>query len=198
MKHHRVISTAVLFLLLGTTLPAFAQNAKDDQGGAAPTTPQSQPQPTSVPQSQQQPTSVPPSQPQPPRVPQAQSQPTRVPQSQLQPTRVPSSQPQPTRVQNVPPQPTTNNSGGHGNPYGRISNANYRAHFGQSHSFHMMRPRMIGGFHRFQYGGYWFGFNQGWPSGWSYGDTCYVVYNGGAYYLNNLSHPDIHVTLRMF
>ena len=33
MKHNRVISTAVLFLLLGTTIPAFAQKGEEEKGG---------------------------------------------------------------------------------------------------------------------------------------------------------------------
>src|SRR5271165_531269 len=33
MKDHRVINTAVLFLLLGITLPAFAQKGEEEKGG---------------------------------------------------------------------------------------------------------------------------------------------------------------------
>ena len=82
--------------------------------------------------------------------------------------------------------------------YGRISDTSYRAHFGHGHSFHMMRPQMIGGYNRFQYGGYWFGFNQGWPVGWSYDDTVYVEYIDGAYYLCDLRFPGVQITLNMF
>src|SRR6202142_1241499 len=98
MKHHGVLLTAVLFLLLGTTLPALAQSADDGKGGTAPTTPQTQPQPTRVPQGKYQP--------QPSRVPTAQreAQPPRAPlaQNQPQPTRAPLSPvpAQPPRAQN--------------------------------------------------------------------------------------------------
>jgi len=51
---------------------------------------------------------------------------------------------------------------------------------------------------RFQYGGYWFGFNRPWPSGWDYNDDVYVVYEGGGYYLYNLRHPGIRITLNLF
>ena len=47
----------------------------------------------------------------------------------------------------------------------------------------MGRPQMSGGYNRFQYGGYSFGYNQGWPVGWGYNDNFYVVYVNGAYYL---------------
>jgi hypothetical protein len=88
--------------------------------------------------------------------------------------------------------------GNYGNHYGRISDVSYRSHFGHDHWFHMGRPEMIGGYNRFHYGGYWFGFNQGWPVGWDYNDDCYVEYNGGAYYMYNRRHPGMHITLRMF
>ena len=48
MKQNRVISTAVLFLLLGTTIPAFAQKGEEEKGGgggkAQPAQHQAQPQ----------------------------------------------------------------------------------------------------------------------------------------------------------
>jgi hypothetical protein len=196
MKHNGVISTAVLFLILGITIPALAQNAKDDQGVVAPATPQVQPQPSPVPQEKDQP--------QPSPAPQAQraEQPTRAPRaaSKAQPPPTPQAQPQaqPQPAQNTQALAPANNADSSGNQYGRISNASYSAYFGQGHSFHMMRPQMIRGYNRFQYGGYWFGFNHRWPLAWNYGDTCYVVYNGGAYYLHNLSHPGIRINLSMF
>ena len=57
---------------------------------------------------------------------------------------------------------------------------------------------MIGGYNRFQYGGYSFGYNQGWPSGWGYNDNFYVVYLNGAYYLCDLRFPGIEITLNIF
>ncbi len=92
----------------------------------------------------------------------------------------------------------TNRGGGGGGQYGRISNANYGAHFGHDHSFHMGRPQMIGGYNRFQYGGYWFGFNAGWPIGWDYDDDVYVEYIDGAYYMFDLRHPGIQIALNIF
>jgi len=88
--------------------------------------------------------------------------------------------------------------GNYGGLYGRISDVSYRSHFGHNHWFHMGRPEMIGGYHRFHYGGYWFGFDQQWPVGWDYNDNCYVEYNDGAYYMYNLRHPGMHITLRIF
>ena len=94
-----------------------------------------------------------------------------------------------------------NDNGGHGNNgnhYGRISDASYRSHFGHDHSFHMARTQMIGGYNRFQYGGYSFGYNQGWPVGWGYNDDFYVEYIDGAYFLCDLRYPGVQITLNMF
>ena len=54
----------------------------------------------------------------------------------------------------------------------------------------MGNPQMVGGFSRFQYGGYWFGFVQPWPVGWYYTDDVYVDYTGDGYYLYNRRFPD--------
>jgi len=88
-------------------------------------------------------------------------------------------------------------NGNNGNHYGRISDANYHEHFGRDHSFHMMRPQFIGGYNRFQCGGYWFGFNVGWPYGWSYNDDVYVEYIDGGYFMYDLRHPGIHLRLSL-
>ena len=103
---------------------------------------------------------------------------------------------QPQRAQQT--QPVAQNRGNNGNHYGRIPDDHYHANFGHGHSFHMIRPQMISGYNRFQYGGYWFGFNQGWPSGWSYDDDVYVEYVDGVYYLYDLRHPGIRITLNIF
>ena len=62
----------------------------------------------------------------------------------------------------------------------------------------MGRPQVSGGYNRFQYGGYSFGYNQGWPVGWGYNDDFYVEYINGFYYLCDLRFPGIQITLNMF
>jgi hypothetical protein len=62
----------------------------------------------------------------------------------------------------------------------------------------MGHPQMIGGYNRFQYGGYWFGFNEGWPVDWDYNDDFYVEYIDGVYYMFNLRHPGFRLTLNIF
>ena len=217
MKPNRVISTAVLLLLLGAAIPAFAQKGKEEKGGgggkAQPAQHQAQPQqraqkaqPQQRAQQAQPQQRAQKAQPQ-QRTQQAQrQQPQRTQQAQRQqPQRTQQAQrQQPQRTQQARQsgrqqgQAVANNRGNNGNHYGRISDTSYRAHFGQGHSFHMIRPQMIGGYNRFQYGGYWFGFNQGWPVGWSYDDTVYVEYVDGAYYLCDLRFPGIQISLSMF
>jgi hypothetical protein len=82
-----------------------------------------------------------------------------------------------------------------GNRGGRIPEDRFRANFGREHVFVINRPVIIEGQPRFQYGGYWFGFNQPWPVGWLYTDNVYVDYVDGGYFLFNPFHPGIRVVI---
>ena len=48
---------------------------------------------------------------------------------------------------------------------------------------------------RFQYGGYWFGFVDAWPSNWLYTQDVFVVEIDGVYYLCNASYPGVNIEL---
>jgi primosomal protein N' len=72
---------------------------------------------------------------------------------------------------------------------GRIPDDRFRANFGSGHNFHMGNPVLVGGYSRFQYGGFWFGFVQPWPSGWYYTDDVYIDYVDGGYYMYNPYYP---------
>ena len=198
MKQNRVISTAVLSLLLGITIPAFAQKGQEDKGGGKGKAQQMQhqQQPQHAQQAQHAKQAQPQRQPQRSQQVQRQQQPQRSRQAQR--SQQPQHAQQAQRRGGQQGQRVAYNRGNNGNHYGRIPDDRYRAHFGRDHSFRMIRPRMIGGYNRFQYGGYWFGFNQPWPSGWYYTDDVYVEYVGGAYYLYNPRHPGIHITLNLF
>ena len=198
MKQNRVISTAVLSLLLGITIPAFAQKGQEDKGGGKGKAQQMQhqQQPQHAQQAQHAKQAQPQRQPQRSQQVQRQQQPQRSRQAQR--SQQPQHAQQAQRRGGQQGQRVTYNRGNNGNHYGRIPDDRYRAHFGREHRFRMIRPRMIGGYNRFQYGGYWFGFNEPWPSGWYYTDDVYVEYLGGAYYLYNPRHPGIHITLNLF
>jgi hypothetical protein len=78
---------------------------------------------------------------------------------------------------------------------GRIPDDRFRSHFGRGHEFRIGSPRLVDGYSRFQYGGYWFGFVQPWPAGWYYTDEVYVDYINGQYYLCNPSYPGVQVAI---
>ncbi len=80
---------------------------------------------------------------------------------------------------------------------GRIPEDHFRANFGSTHVFVINRV-IVEGAPRFQYGGYWFGFGEPWPMGWSYTDNVYVDYVDGGYYLYNPVHPGIRIVINVF
>ncbi len=78
---------------------------------------------------------------------------------------------------------------------GRIPDADFHAHFGREHHFHVGHPQVVNGESRFQYGGYWFTFGEPWPVGWGYDDDFYVDFIDGQYYLIDLRHPEVRLAL---
>jgi hypothetical protein len=81
----------------------------------------------------------------------------------------------------------------HGNS--RIPDDRFRASFGREHRFRIDSPRIVDGYSRFQYGGFWFGFVQPWPEDWYYTDDVYVDFVDGGYYLYNPSYPDVRIEI---
>jgi hypothetical protein len=78
---------------------------------------------------------------------------------------------------------------------GRIPDDRFRSNFGRRHEFRIGSPRLVDGYSRFQYGGYWFGFVQPWPVEWYYTDDVYVDYINGQYYLCNPSYPGDQIAI---
>ncbi len=78
---------------------------------------------------------------------------------------------------------------------GRIPDDRFRSNFGRGHEFRIGSPRLVDGYSRFQYGGYWFGFVQPWPVDWYYTDDVYVDYIDGQYYLCNPSYPGDQIAI---
>jgi hypothetical protein len=54
---------------------------------------------------------------------------------------------------------------------------------------------MDGGYSRFQYGGFWFGFVDPWPEDWYYVDDVYIDFMDGGYYLYNPQYPGVRVAI---
>jgi hypothetical protein len=78
---------------------------------------------------------------------------------------------------------------------GRIPDERFRSNFGSGHRFRIGAPVMVGGYSRFQYGGFWFGFVQPWPVAWYYTDDVYVDFIDGGYYLCDPSYPGDRVLI---
>jgi len=89
-------------------------------------------------------------------------------------------------------QPAKNAGGGE---RGRIPADRYKANFGREHTFRVSQGDYNN--HRFQYGGYWFGFAAPWPGNWLYTQQVFVVDIGGVYYLCNPTYPGVNVELNI-
>jgi flagellar motor protein MotB len=76
---------------------------------------------------------------------------------------------------------------------GRIPDDRFRANFGREHTFHVSEGDYRN--HRFQYGGYSFGFVGVWPANWLYTQDVFVVDIDGVYYLCNPVYPGVNITL---
>jgi hypothetical protein len=82
-----------------------------------------------------------------------------------------------------------------GNGGGRIPDDRYKANFGQQHTFRVSQGDYNN--HRFQYGGYSFGFVGAWPSNWLYTQNVYVIDIDGVYYLCNPMYPGVNIALNI-
>ncbi len=77
----------------------------------------------------------------------------------------------------------------------RIPDDRFRGHFGPSHGFRIygLPFRVVSGYPRFQYEGYWFSPVDPWPAYWGNNwydnDEVYVTYVDNGYYLFNTRYP---------
>jgi hypothetical protein len=214
MKPFATISTTALFLLLGLAIPAHARQEKQEESTKPPKQEQQakpEKQEQAKPEKQEQ--AKPQKQEQAKPEKQAQAKPQ---QQQAKPQQeAKSTQQQPKTQQQAKgqqqQQPKQQTASSHGGPQrtqqamatqrsqpalrlssrgsGRIPDDRFRSNFGNGHHFHMGNPVMVGGYSRFQYGGFWFGFVEPWPDGWYYTDDFYIDYVDGGYYMYNPYYP---------
>ena len=215
MKHVGVISTAILFLLVGATAPAYAQReqegrpqGKSDQGQQHQ---QAKPAP-------QQPQAARPAQPQHPQQAKRVAPPQERPKSPYGGSYHGGVQPNgPTHGgvhhSGVPQQKgqvrggflesrakswdhdhrTWAQRGGY-NGY-RVPGDRFRAYWGRQHYFRIYSLPMlfVGGYPRFRYDGYWVTFvdpwPEMWPDTWYETDDVYLDYTDDGYYLYDLTRP---------
>jgi hypothetical protein len=90
----------------------------------------------------------------------------------------------------------------HAQPAGksaRIPEEKFKANFGRQHTFTVTRviqtTTIVPNQTRFVYGGYNFVILQAWPTGWVMTDQCYIDYINGEYFLIDLVHPELQVSL---
>jgi hypothetical protein len=191
-----VISTAALLLLLGTSVSAYARQSQDQQKQDKPAQQQAKPaqqqhQRQAKPAQQQQQRDAKPAQQQrTQRQHTRQTARTQQPQSRTA-NRQNNSGRNQSRTQRTQ---TTRGNGGHSD-HGRITNEHYTASFGSEHRFHVNRGDYD--HRRFDYGGYSFGFIDPWPMGWGYEDDVYVVYVDGGYYMYDVVHPGIRLSINI-
>jgi hypothetical protein len=182
MKLVGLISTAVLSLTLGVAAPAFAQeqhDQQDDQKAKPAQTEEKKAQPAAKPAER----------------PAAQQEKDAKPAEKTAQQQDKNVKPEEKNTQERAQQakPAEKNQRASGNGGGRIPDARFKANFGQQHTFRVTQADYSN--HRFQYGGYSFGFVDPWPSNWLYTQNVYVVDINGVYYLCNSSYPGVNLAL---
>jgi len=207
MKRFGVLGTAALLLLLGNTASAFARQEQHEPEAKPENKPEAKPakqeetkpvkqeaaKPEPAKQEAAKPVKQEPSKP----ATQEAAQPKKQEQAKAQPAQVKSNNQQhaqrtPAEEQRQRAVPALRLSA---RGSARIPDDRFRANFGREHVFVISQPVMVGGYSRFQYGGFWFGFVQPWPVGWYYTDDVYVDYIDGGYYLYNPYYPDARVSI---
>src|ERR1700723_2497983 len=205
MKRFGVLSTAALLLLLGSTASAYARQDQHEQEAKPENKPEAKPakqeetkptkQEAAKPEKQQE--TKPAKQEDTKSAKQDAAKPEKQQEAKGQPEQAKSNNQQhaqrtPAEEQKQRAVPALRLSA-RGNA--RIPDDRFRANFGREHVFVISQPEMVGGYSRFQYGGFWFGFVQPWPVGWYYTDDVYVDYVDGGYYLYNPYYPGARVSI---
>jgi hypothetical protein len=86
----------------------------------------------------------------------------------------------------------------------RIPEDRYRGYFGPDHAFRIYSyPVMVvGGYPRFQYSGFWFSIVDPWPEYWSDdwydNDDVYIDYSEDGYYLYNRRYPRDRIAITVY
>lgn len=196
MKASRSTSTAILVLLLGFVAPAWAGQERPAEGQDHPKQENTHQQAKPSQQQEQQKRQVPQKQ---HTAISRQEEHTRqrrsdVPAQNSSAQHVQQGAWQQHRAQNWQSEHRTWQQRGGYSGY-RIPDDRFRGKFGRDHAFRIQGlPFMVvGGYPRFQYGGYWLSVVDPWPADWADGwydsDDVFVDYVGNGYYLYNRSHP---------
>ena len=214
------LSTGVLFLLLGTIAPAYAQREEQQKEQGKPQQGEQHQQEKAAPQQRQQEKPAP----QQAQHQQAANKPAPRPQQAyggvyhagvrpteptyggVHPSGVPQHQGQvhsgftQSRASSWSTDHRTWQQRGGYNGY-RVPDDRFRLYFGGNHFFRISRLPLlfVGGFPRFQYDGYWVTFvdpwPEAWPATWYETDDVYLDYTGDGYYLYDRNYPGIGIAV---
>jgi len=175
-----IISTAVLSLTLGVAAPAFAQEQHEqEEQKAKPAQQEERKTQPAKPAKQEEKAAQ--------QEKSAKQEEKSAPQQEKN-TKQEEKNAQQQHTQQAQPGKQEQHAGG-----GRIPDDRFKANFGREHTFHVSQGDYSN--RRFQYGGYWFGFVDVWPSNWLYTQDVFVVEINGVYYLCNPMYPGVNITL---
>ncbi|MBZ5664760.1 MAG: hypothetical protein LAO30_09175 [Acidobacteriia bacterium] len=181
MKRIGMISTAVLSLVLGVAAPAYAQQEQrdhqDEQKAKSGQREEKKAQPEKSAKQEERP---------------AARQEEKNTQQRDKNTKNEEKTARQQHARQAQPGKQEQRAGGNGG--GRIPDDRFKANFGREHRFRVSQAD-YGRDRRFQYGGYWFGFVDPWPSNWLYTQDVFVVEINGMYYLCNPMYPGINIAL---
>ncbi len=183
MKLVGVISTAVLSLALGVAAPAFAQDKEQEDQKAKPAQEEKKAQPEKSARPEEKSA-------QPEKNAKPEERNAQQPEKNAKPEERNAQQEEkntkPAEKNARPEEHAAENRD-------RIPADRYKANFGQQHTFRVTQGDYRN--HRFEYGGYSFGFVDPWPSNWLYTQNVYVIEIDGMYYLCNPMYPGVNLAL---
>jgi hypothetical protein len=174
MKRIGMISTVVMSLALGVAASAFAQEQRD----------------------QQEEQKAKPAQEEKKAQPEKSAKPEQKPAAQQEKIAKPEEKNAEQQQHAQQAQPGKQEQRASGNAGGRIPDDRFKANFGEQHRFRVTQADYSRD-RRFQYGGYWFGFVDAWPSNWLYTQDVFVIEINGVYYLCNPMFPGVNIALNI-
>jgi flagellar motor protein MotB len=178
MKALGITGTAILSVLLAVAAPAWAQEQHEQEQKANPAKHEeqkAQPEKSAKPAKQK-------------AQPAKSAKPAEKPAAQQEKNAKPEEKNAQQHTMQAQPEKQAPQTGG-----GRIPADRFKANFGQQHRFRVSQGDYRN--HRFQYGGYSFGFVDPWPSNWLYTQDVYVIEIDGVYYLCNPMYPGVNIAL---
>jgi hypothetical protein len=77
-----------------------------------------------------------------------------------------------------------------------IPDDKFRSSFGRQHTFKVQRTQIVNSPQPVVvYGGYSFQLVDAWPAEWAFDDDCYIEYVDGQYFLFDAFHPEVRVAV---